>query len=202
MGVRRYQNSDGSLTARGVKRYSDKSPYEVKTADGDVFRVSRGSDPNHFNTNKSKVTKTWGEHLRESDTKKLQEKASKKYKRLSNKVNKEVEKKYNNMYLKAYNNAANYMNSGGIDNFNSQQRKKYGDKFAKRDWYADDYSKVFNKEFAKNFDRSLNDLYNNSKNYKKAEAFAQKYNMTKWDDLARKNDETIRELRSNVKKYM
>ena len=187
MGVRRYQNSDGSLTARGVKRYSDKSPYEVKTADGDVFRVSRGSDPNHFNTNKSKVTKTWGEHLRESDTKKLQEKAS---------------KKYNNMYLKAYNNAANYMNSGGIDNFNSQQRKKYGDKFAKRDWYADDYSKVFNKEFAKNFDRSLNDLYNNSKNYKKAEAFAQKYNMTKWDDLARKNDETIRELRSNVKKYM
>lgn len=42
-GVRRYQNPDGTLTAKGKKRYSDKSPYEVKTADGDTFYVSRGS---------------------------------------------------------------------------------------------------------------------------------------------------------------
>lgn len=36
-GVRRYKNLDGSLTARGQKRYSDKSPYEVRTADGVLF---------------------------------------------------------------------------------------------------------------------------------------------------------------------
>lgn len=75
-GVRRYQNKDGSLTAAGQKRYSDKSPYEVKTIDGDTFHVSRGSGKN-FNTNKSKVTKTWGEHLRESDNKKLQDQMNK-----------------------------------------------------------------------------------------------------------------------------
>lgn len=146
-GVRRYQNSDGSLTSAGQK------------------------------------------------------KVSKQYKKLSKKVTKEVARKYNNMYFKAYNKAADSMNRGGIDKFNSQQRKKYGDKFAERDGYMDDYSKIFNKELAKNFDRSLNDLYNNNKNYKKAEQLAQKYSMTKWDDLARKNDATIRELRANVKKY-
>lgn len=100
-GVRRYQNSDGSLTARGVKRYSDKSPYEVKTADGDVFRVSRGSDPNHFNTNKSKVTKTWGEHLRENDNKKLQNQANKRANRLARKNEKKQFKKDVKDYQKA-----------------------------------------------------------------------------------------------------
>lgn len=92
-GVRRYQNPDGSLTARGKKRYSDKSPYEVRTAEGDVFRVSRGSDPNHFNTNKSKVTKTWGEHLHESDNKKLQDQANKRANRLARKNEKKQFKK-------------------------------------------------------------------------------------------------------------
>lgn len=58
-GVRRYQNKDGSLTPSGKKRYSDKSPYEVKTVDGDTFHVSRGSNQN-YNGKLSKVTKTWG----------------------------------------------------------------------------------------------------------------------------------------------
>ena len=91
-GVRRYQNKDGSLTARGQKRYSDKSPYEVKTIDGDTFRVSRGSHKN-FNTNKSKVTKTWGEYLRESDNKKLQDQMNKQADRRSRKNEKNQFKK-------------------------------------------------------------------------------------------------------------
>lgn len=71
-GVRRYQNKDGSLTAAGKKRYSDKSPYEVETVDGDTFVITgRGADPSKYNIkNKSKVVKTWGEHLYEIDHKK------------------------------------------------------------------------------------------------------------------------------------
>ena len=75
-GVRRYQNPDGSLTAAGKKRYGDKSPYEVKTADGDTFRVSRGSKRN-YNTKQSKVTKTWGEHYKEIDDNKIAAKKAK-----------------------------------------------------------------------------------------------------------------------------
>lgn len=75
-GVRRYQNKDGSLTPSGKKRYSDKSPYEVKTVDGDTFHVSRGSNQN-YNSKLSKVTKTWGEHLYEIDNNKIQKKAEK-----------------------------------------------------------------------------------------------------------------------------
>lgn len=76
-GVRRYQNPDGSATAAGKRRYADKSPYEVKTADGDTFHVSKGPSKN-YNSKKSKVTKTWGEHLYEVDNKKIQKKAEKK----------------------------------------------------------------------------------------------------------------------------
>lgn len=102
------------------------------------------------------------------------------------------------MYLRAYNKAADSMNQGRISEFNSQQRKKYGDNFAKRDGYVDDYLKMFNEEVNKNFNRSLNDFYNGSKNYQKAEQLVQKYGMTKWDDLARKNAATIKELRANI----
>ncbi len=71
-GVRRYQNKDGSLTPAGKKRYSDNSPYEVRTADGETFIVKgRGADPRKYNVkNKSKVVKTWGDHLYEKDFKK------------------------------------------------------------------------------------------------------------------------------------
>lgn len=65
-GVRRFQNSDGSLTKAGMRRYGDKSPYEVTTSDGQTFRVSKGSK-NNYNTKVSKVTKTWGQHNKEID---------------------------------------------------------------------------------------------------------------------------------------
>lgn len=90
-GVRRYQNKDGSLTKAGEKRYSDKSPYEVRTVDGDVFRVSRGSNRN-YNSKKSKVVKTWGEHLREVDNEKLSKQSSQSIKKSNRRLN--LEEKY------------------------------------------------------------------------------------------------------------
>lgn len=144
-GVRRYQNPDGSLTARGQKRYSDKSPYEVRTADGDVFRVSRGSDPNHFNTNKSKVTKTWGEHLHESDNKKLQDQANKRANRLARKNEKKQFKKDVDDYEKAKQyidfdinqngDISNIRNRGHemLDRVRIEKGNEYADRILKRD---------------------------------------------------------------------
>ena len=77
-GIRRYQNPDGSLTKAGMRRYKDKSPYEVTTSDGDTFRVSKGSK-NSYNTKVSKVTKTWGQHYREIDDAKAKKRISKQY---------------------------------------------------------------------------------------------------------------------------
>lgn len=75
-GVRRFQNPDGSLTKAGMRRYGDKSPYEVTTSDGDTFRVSKGSK-NNYNTRSSKVTKTWGQHNKEVDDAKANKQSDK-----------------------------------------------------------------------------------------------------------------------------
>lgn len=75
-GVRRFQNPDGSLTKAGIRRYGDKSPYEVTTSDGQTFRVSKGSK-NNYNTRSSKVTKTWGQHNKEVDDAKSNKQSNK-----------------------------------------------------------------------------------------------------------------------------
>lgn len=75
-GVRRFQNPDGSLTKAGIRRYGDKSPYEVTTSDGQTFRVSKGSK-NNYNTRSSKVTKTWGQHNKEVDDAKANKQSDK-----------------------------------------------------------------------------------------------------------------------------
>lgn len=75
-GIRRFQNPDGSLTKAGIRRYGDKSPYEVRTSDGDTFHVSKGSK-NNYNTRSSKVTKTWGQHNKEVDDAKANKQSNK-----------------------------------------------------------------------------------------------------------------------------
>lgn len=143
-GVRRYQNPDGSLTARGQKRYSDKSPYEVKTIDGDTFHVSRGSGKN-FNTNKSKVTKTWGEHLRESDNKKLQAQMNKQADRVARKNEKkqfkkdvkdyQEAKKYIDFDFNQYGDIFNVRNRGHemLNRVRIEKGNQYADRILKSD---------------------------------------------------------------------
>ena len=126
---------------------------------------------------------------------------SKQYERVANKVTKDTANSHNKRWLDSYNKAADEMNSGGIERFNSKQRKKYGEKYAKRDGYMDDYNKEFEKMYAKYYNQSLNDFYKSNKNYQKAKSLVDKYDMTKWDDLARKNESAIDELRSIVEKY-
>lgn len=133
-------------------------------------------------------------------TESAKKRISKKYKKNSVKVTRDLSKRINKMNIDSYNKTADYMNKGGIEKFNTAQRKKYGEKFAGRKNYISDYEKYFNKEFNKHMNRSLNEFYQSNKNYKKGKALADKYGMTKWDDLAKNNDATIKELQRAIRK--
>ena len=146
----------------------------------------------------------WGvRHYQNEDgslTEAGRKKISKKYKKLSIKGDKEMQKQYQSIYLKSYNKAADKMNNGEIDRFNNEQRKKYGKDFAKRDRYSEDYEKLFNDEFQKNMNKSLIDFRLSNASYQKADALVKKYSMTKWDDLAKNNQEGINYIRSKIEK--
>jgi len=200
-GVRRYQNKDGSLTKAGMRRYGDKSPYEVKTSDGQIFRVSRGSK-NNYNTKRSKVTKTWGEHNREVDEIKTKKRASKEYKKASVAGDRALARQYNSMYVESYNKAADKMNNGGIEKFNKAQEKKYGENYARRSGYEADYMAVFNKELNAIMQKSILDFRQSNKDYQKADALVKEFSMTEWDDLAKSNQEGVDAARKAIKKSL
>ncbi len=122
----------------------------------------------------------------------------KEYEKTAKKVTAKLGAQYNSMYVKSYNKAADDMNRGGIDKFNAEQRKKYGEKYAKRDGYTDDYFKLFDSRVARYMDRSLNEFYKNDENFKKCEKLVEEYNMTDWHDLAKKNSVRINELRQTI----
>ena len=126
---------------------------------------------------------------------------SKEYKKVAKKAQATLSENAAKMQADAYNKAADKMNNGGIDKFNEQQRKKYGEDYAKRDGYISDYSLMFDKEFTKNFNKSLNDFYNNNKHVNKARDMVKKYGMTKWDDLAKNNEAAIADVRRVVEQY-
>lgn len=198
-GIRRYQNSDGSLTKAGMRRYQDKSPYEVTTLDGDTFHVSKGSK-NNYNTKRSKVTKTWGQHYREVDGAKVKKRISKQYAKEQAKGDKVLQKSYNRMYVDAYNQAADKMNNGGIDQYNKSQEKKYGKDYAKRSGYENDYMKMFDKEVSKNLSKSVYEFTKSDSHYKKATELVKKYDMLSWDELAKSNSEGIDAVRKQFER--
>lgn len=198
-GVRRFQNPDGSLTKAGMRRYGDKSPYEVTTSDGDTFRVSKGSK-NNYNTRSSKVTKTWGQHNKEVDDAKAKKRISKQYAKEQAKGDEALKKSYNRMYVDAYNKAADKMNGGVIDRYNRAQEKKYGKDYAKRSGYENDYMKMFNKEVSKILSKSMYEFTKSNSHYKKATELVKKYDMLSWDELAKSNSEGINAIRKQFEK--
>ena len=129
-----------------------------------------------------------------------QKRVEKDYRKTSNKVTEKLKRNYQNMYIDSYNKTADYFNSGGIEKFNNQQRKKYGEKFSERDGYVNDYNKLFDKHFAKNFNKSLNEFYNTDVDVKKARDLVKKYDMTTWNEFAKTNEAMIEEVRSAVEK--
>ena len=142
----------------------------------------------------------WGvrryENADGSLTEKGKKKVSAEYKKQSIAGDKELSKKYNDLYFKAYNKSADYMNDGGIDKFNANQKKKYGDNFSKRSGYEEDYEAAFNKLLSQNLEKTLYDFSLSNPAYQKADKLVKKYDMTSWDELAKSNSEVSDELRS------
>ena len=122
------------------------------------------------------------------------------YERTSKKVMNKLNKNANRIHINAYNKAADEANNGGIEAFNAQQEKKYGKNFFKRDAYVEDYNKWFDERFAVNWNKLLMDFYSNDKDFQKAQSLVDKYNMTEWNELAKKNTEIINELKRSLNK--
>ena len=140
-GIRRYQNKDGSLTAKG------------------------------------------------------QAMASKKYKKYMNRASQEVVTR--EKYLKAYNRAADKMNNGLIDKYNRDYDKKLGAKAKDHDFlndkeYNNGYNKLWDSVMSKEYDSVMAEAYKSNRNYKKAQALADKYSMESFDDIVRQNNAAIK----------
>ena len=145
----------------------------------------------------------WGHRKSENSdgtlTKSGQKKISAQYKKYSIAGDKVLARNYQKMYVDANNKTADKINNGGIEKFNNAQKKKYGEDYANRKGYEDDYFKMVDKEFSKIMNKSMLDLYDSNKYYKKADALVKKYEMDKWDDLAKINQERIDAVRSLMK---
>lgn len=127
--------------------------------------------------------------------------ASKEYEKAAKAVTSKLAKNQTRMYVDAYNKAADYMNGGGIDRYNAEQRKKYGDDYAKRDGYTEDYYREFDKVLTKHMNKKLNDFYSTDASVAKAHEIVEKYGMTEWNDFAKQNEAAIDEVRRAVESY-
>ena len=123
---------------------------------------------------------------------------AKEYDKSSKKTMRKLNKQYNSMYVKSYNKAADDMNRGGIEKFNREQHKKYGDDYTKRDGYISDYNKMFGDRVANYMNQSLDKFYKNDKDFKKCEALVDKYKLNDWHELAMKNTAAINDLRQAI----
>ena len=129
---------------------------------------------------------------------------SKKYAKYSKAAYAEVNTTAN--YVKGYNRAADRMNNGLIDKYNSEYDKKLGKK-AKNYDYENDYE--YNQGMAKLFDQVLTkslaevayEGYMSNPNYLKAQELCRKYSMETFDDLARENEEKLRKIKEILDKY-
>lgn len=107
---------------------------------------------------------------------------------------------FNKTSIQAYNKAAIAMNNGGIEAYNAGQKEKYGDDYANRPGYIEDYNALFNSMVTRNLNEALSEFYETDANIKKARELADKYGMAEWDDLARDNEKKIAEVREYIEK--
>ena len=144
----------------------------------------------------------WGKRRFQNEdgtlTKAGQKKVSAQYKKHQIAGDRFLARNYNRAYVYANNKTADKLNNGGIEKFNSDQKKKYGENYAQRKGYEEDYFKMVNEEISMTLNKSLLDLHSMNSDYRKADALVQKYGMTKWDDLAKSNQEGIDFLRSQL----
>ena len=131
-----------------------------------------------------------GMNLSEKEKKKISKQYEKKTMKASNVYSKNIQKLYN----EARNKAAEYMNNKGIDDFNKQQQKKYGDNFAKRDGYVEEFQKLLDKIVDEEYVKVNIDFIKNNKYFKMAEKISEEFQMESWDPKAKENSDYIKKL--------
>ena len=126
----------------------------------------------------------WGKrNLRNSDgtlSDSSKNKLSKQYKKLATKATNAVGKKSQKLYIDAYNKTAEEYNNGKIAEFNKKNNQNSKDYYAK-------YEKQFNKDLSEKYNKMVTSEIKKNKNFKKAQALVEKYNMTSFDVLAKQN---------------
>lgn len=137
-------------------------------------------------------------------TEKGKKRLSKDYKELTEKARTEVNKNNTSRYVDAYNKAANDMNNGMIDKYNSDYKKKLGAKAKGHDYLNDEeynkgYEKMFSERLSKYYNEALVTEIANNKNYRKAKELCDQYDMMKFDDFARENQAEIDEMRKSFR---
>lgn len=123
---------------------------------------------------------------------------SKKYKKYQSAGDRDMTRDYQKLYVTAYNKTADKENNGLISKFNKSQEKKYGKNYTHRKGYVEDYTKTFNRHLSKALYTELNSYRRSNKNYNKAKDLVKQYDMTKWDDLAKKNSEGIEYIKAHM----
>ena len=124
--------------------------------------------------------------------------ASKQYKKYMSRAAANVETSSN--WMKGYNRAADKMNNGLTDRYNSEYDKRLGSKAKNHDYLNDD---AYNNGYEDLFDSVLNkevasvklESYRNDKNYKKAQTLVKKYKMESFENLVKENNDYISELK-------
>lgn len=124
---------------------------------------------------------------------------SEEYKKYSVQATEDLAKNHTSRYVDAYNKAANDMNNGLIDKYNKDYAKKLGSKAKNHDYESDEeynrgYEALFSEHLTKHYNKAtVKEMMNNS-NYQKAKELCDKYNMTSFDELAKSNEDAIREM--------
>jgi len=122
---------------------------------------------------------------------------SKQYEKLAEKAATEIASKNTKIYLDSYNKTADEYNNGKIDKFNKQYIKK-GKTFDDPN-YEKEYMNAFEKDRMKNFTKMYISELEKNKNYRKAESLVKQYDMTTFNDLARKNAKGREELEKIIR---
>ena len=116
---------------------------------------------------------------------------SKQYEKAMVNVIKNYAKKDSEVWLDAYNKTAEVLNNGETDKYNESSRKKYGENYGFDPRYESGYEAMQQKLMDRFTAERQYEIINSDPNFIKAQALIKKYEMTKWDSLAKENVEQL-----------
>lgn len=107
-------------------------------------------------------------------------KYQKKYDKLMDEAESSLKRTEFGRTIRAYNDAADKMNSGLIEKYNSDYTKKLGDKAEGHNYFTDEaynrgYDELFSKVLNKSYKQILNEDRKNNPSYIRAQAIVEKY---------------------------